>query len=134
MVRQSRSVPLVAGTVVAAALAVLAAPSANAQGSGSATLDAVKARGILVCGVAGDTAGFSLPDSQGVMKGIDASTCHAIAAAVLGDASKVKFSPLTTQNRFTALQSGEVDVLARETTETLGRDAARLRIRADHVL
>ena len=100
------------------------ASAAHAQASGSATLDAVKARGVLVCGVAGDTAGFSLPDSKGVMQGIDAEECRAVAAAVLGDASKVKFSPLTTQNRFTALQSGEVDVLIRETTWTLGRQAS----------
>jgi general L-amino acid transport system substrate-binding protein len=65
-----------------------------------------------------------LPDSQGVMRGIDADGCRAIAAAVFGDASKVKYSPLTTQNRFTALQSGEVDVLVRETTWTLGREAS----------
>ena len=69
--------------------------TAHAQGSGSATLDAVKARGMVVCGVAGDTAGFSLPDSKGVMQGIDAEECRALAAAVLGDATKVKFSPLT---------------------------------------
>jgi len=100
------------------------AASAHAQGSGSATLDAVKARGQLVCGVAGDTAGFSLPDSKGVMQGIDAEICRGIAAAVLGDSSKVKFVPLTTQNRFTALQSGEVDLLSRETTWTLGREAS----------
>jgi general L-amino acid transport system substrate-binding protein len=97
--------------------------AAHAQ-SGSATLDAVKARGQLVCGIDGNTAGFSLPDSKGVMGGIDADGCRAVAAAVLGDASKVKFSPLTTQNRFTALQSAEVDVLIRETTWTMGREAS----------
>ena len=95
---------------------------AHAQGSGSATLDAIKSRGMLVCGVAGDVAGFSLPDSQGVIKGIDADDCRAVAAAILGDASKVRFVPTTTINRFTALQSGEVDVLIRETTWTLGRE------------
>ena len=105
------------------ALLLTAAP-AFAQGSGSATLDAVKARGQLICGTSGDTAGFALPDSKGVMRGLDADECRAIAAAVLGDASKVKFAPLTTQNRFTALQSGEVDVLVRETTWTLGRQAS----------
>ncbi len=98
------------------------AATAHAQGSGSATLDAVKARGQLVCGVSGDTAGFSLPDSKGVMQGIDAEICRGIAAAVLGDASKVKFVPLSAQQRFTALQSGEVDLLARNTTWTLQRD------------
>jgi general L-amino acid transport system substrate-binding protein len=109
-----------------AALA-LAGPSvgAFAQGTaGSPTLQAVKARGQLACGVNGDTAGFSLPNSQGVMEGLDADGCRAIAAAALGDASKVKFVPLTTENRFTALQSGGVDVLVRETTWTLGREAS----------
>ncbi len=98
--------------------------AAHAQGSGSATLDATRQRGALQCGVSGDVAGFSLPDSQGVMRGIDADVCRAIAAAALGDAGKVKFVPVTTQNRFTALQSGEIDVLAAETTWTLGREAS----------
>ncbi len=101
---------------------LLAGHAAQAQGSGSSTLDAVRARGQLVCGIAGNVPGFSLPDSQGVMKGLDSDSCRAIAAAVLGDANKVKYSPLTTQNRFTALQSGEVDVLIRSTTWTLARE------------
>jgi general L-amino acid transport system substrate-binding protein len=110
------------------ALAVLALASgivgaAFAQGSGSATLDAAKARGQLLCGIAGTVAGFSLPDSQGVMRGLDADTCRAVTAAALGDAAKVKFVPTTTQNRFTALQSGEVDLLSRSTTWTLAREA-----------
>jgi general L-amino acid transport system substrate-binding protein len=96
---------------------------AQAQGSGSATLDAVRGRGHLVCGVAGGVPGFSLPDSQGVMRGLDADGCRAIAAAIFGDASKVKYVNLTTENRFTALQSGEIDVLIRSTTWTLGREA-----------
>ena len=109
--------------VGAAALAIgFATGAAHAQGSGSATLDAIKARGLLVCGVSTGVAGFSLADSQGVIKGIDADDCRAVAAAILGDASKVRFVPTTTVNRFTALQSGEVDVLIRETTWTLGRE------------
>jgi general L-amino acid transport system substrate-binding protein len=96
---------------------------ALAQTSGSATLDAVRARALLVCGVAGNIPGFSLPDSQGVMRGLDADGCRAVAAATLGDANKVRFVPLTTTNRFTALQSGEVDILVRDTTWTLGREA-----------
>ena len=95
---------------------------AAAQGSGSATLDAAKGRGLVICGVAGGVPGFSLPDSKGVMKGLDADTCRAIAAAAVGDASKLKFVATTTQNRFTALQSGEIDVLSRSTTWTLGRE------------
>ena len=96
--------------------------SAQAQGTGSATLDAVKSRGQMVCGVAGQVPGFSLPDSQGIMRGLDADTCRAVTAAVLGDASKVKFVATTTTNRFTALQSGEIDLLSRSTTWTLGRE------------
>ena len=109
--------------VLAAAVLLAGIATAHAQGSGSATLDAVRARGTLLCGVSGDTAGVSLADSQGVMRGIDAEGCRAVAAAVFGDAGKVKFVPTTTQNRFTALQSGEVDLLVRETTWTLGREA-----------
>src|SRR5664279_2145772 len=74
---------------------------AAAQGSGSATLDAVKGRGQLLCGIAGNVPGFSLPDSQGVMRGLDADSCRVIATAALGDVNKVKFVPTTTQNRFT---------------------------------
>ncbi len=110
------------GGLVAAAL--LAAAPAFAQGSGSTTLDAIKARGTLICGIAGAVPGFSLPDSKGVMQGLDADTCRTVAAAVFGDATKVKFTPLTSTNRFTALQSGEVDMLSRSTTWTLGREAS----------
>ena len=97
-------------------------PPAEAQGSGSATIDAIKSRGQLVCGVSTGVAGFSLADSKGVTQGIDADTCRAVAAAILGDASKVRFVPTTTTNRFTALQSGELDLLVRSTTWTLGRE------------
>lgn len=107
---------------VLAVSAALATP-ALAQGSGSATLDAIHARGQLVCGVAGGVPGFSLLDSKGVMTGLDADSCRAVAAAALGDATKVKYVNLTTENRFTALQSGEIDVLIRSTTWTLGRQA-----------
>jgi general L-amino acid transport system substrate-binding protein len=96
---------------------------AAAAGSGSATLDAAIARGQVLCGLSGQVPGFSLPDSQGVMRGLDADSCRAVAAAALGDAGKAKFVATTTQNRFTALQSGEVDVLSRSTTWTLGREA-----------
>ena len=105
-----------AGALIATALAgpVLA--------QGSATMDATKAKGMLSCGVSTGNAGFSLADSKGRILGIDADTCRAVAAAVLGDASKVRFVPTTTTNRFTALQSGEVDLLVRSTTWTLGRE------------
>ena len=107
-------------TAAAAAVFVLAAPGAQA----GATFDAVKAKGFVQCGVNTGLAGFAAPDSQGVWKGLDVDLCRAIAAAMFGDASKVKYTPLTAQQRFTALQSGEIDVLARNTTQTLSRDAS----------
>jgi general L-amino acid transport system substrate-binding protein len=87
-------------------------------------LDAVKARGQLVCGVNTGVAGFALTDSQGKWTGLDVDICRATAAALFGDSEKVKYVPLTAQQRFTALQSGEVDILARNTTWTLTRDTA----------
>lgn len=87
------------------------------------TIAAVRARGHLVCGVSINAVGFAMPDSRGVFHGLDVDSCRAVAAAVLGDASKVRFVPTTTQARFTALQSGEVDMLARNTTWSLGREA-----------
>ena len=88
------------------------------------TLDAVKARGQLICGVNTGTAGFSAASSQGEWTGIDVDLCRAVAAALFGDAKKVKYVPLTAQQRFTALQSGEIDILSRNTTFTLTRDAS----------
>ena len=90
----------------------------------AATLDTVKQRGTLACGVSTGFAGFSVPDSRGEVRGMDADYCRAIAAAVLGDATKVRFVGLTAQNRFTALQSGEIDVLLRNSTQTFLRDAS----------
>ncbi|MGE0260674.1 MAG: amino acid ABC transporter substrate-binding protein [Alphaproteobacteria bacterium] len=87
------------------------------------TLDKIKQAGTLVCGVNTGLAGFGQPDSQGRYSGFDIDICKAIAAAVLGDPEKVKYVPLTAQQRFTALQSGEIDVLSRNTTDTLQRDA-----------
>jgi general L-amino acid transport system substrate-binding protein len=88
------------------------------------TFDAVKARGHVTCGVNTGVAGFSAPDARGVYQGLDAEFCRAVAAAVFGDATKVRFVPTTYQTRFVALQSGEVDVLARNVTQTLTRDTA----------
>jgi general L-amino acid transport system substrate-binding protein len=85
-------------------------------------LDAIKARGQLVCGVNTGLAGFSLADSQGRWTGIDVDVCRAVAAVLFNDTSKVRYVPLNTQQRFTALQTGEVDVLSRNTTWTLSRD------------
>jgi len=88
------------------------------------TVDSVKQRDQVVCGVNTGLAGFSAADSQGKWSGLDVDICRAVAAAVLGNADKVRFVPLSAQQRFTALQSGEVDVLSRNTTFTLTRDAS----------
>jgi general L-amino acid transport system substrate-binding protein len=108
------------------ALASLVAASALATMPAHAgkTLDAIKARGQLVCGVNTGLAGFSAADSAGNWTGLDVDVCKAIAATVLNDATKIKWVPLNAQQRFTALQSGEIDVLSRNTTFTLTRDAS----------
>ncbi|MDH5539562.1 MAG: amino acid ABC transporter substrate-binding protein [Rhizobacter sp.] len=106
--------------VIASALFAALSGTAHA----GKTLDAIKARGQLVCGVSTGLAGFSAADSQGNWSGIDVDVCKAVAAAILGDASKVKWVPLSAQQRFTALQSGEIDILSRNTTWTLTRDAS----------
>jgi general L-amino acid transport system substrate-binding protein len=85
-------------------------------------LDAVKKKGFIQAGVNGGVFGFGMPDSKGVWKGLDVDTARAIAAAIFGDANKVKYTPLTAQQRFTALQSGEIDVLTRNATRTLSRE------------
>ncbi len=99
-----------------AALAAAAVASASAG-----TLDQVKARGVLICGVNPGLAGFGLPDDQGAYKGLDIDECRAIAAAIFGDPSKVKFLPINAKDRPTILASGEIDVLIRNTTWTLSR-------------
>ena len=101
------------------ATAVLAGSAAAAS---AATLDDVKARGSLQCGVNTGLAGFSQPNDAGEWTGLDVDYCRAVAAAVFGDPSKVKFTPLTAKERFTALESGEVDLLSRNTTWTMSRD------------
>jgi len=88
------------------------------------TVDAIKQRGQVICGVNVGLSGFSQADSQGNWSGLDVDVCRAVAAAVLGDGGKVKWVPLNAQQRFTALQSGEVDILSRNTTWTLTRDAS----------
>jgi general L-amino acid transport system substrate-binding protein len=98
---------------------IFAAQAASAQ-----TLNTVKDRGILHCGANGTLAGFGLPDAQGKWTGLDVDVCRAIAAAIFNDAGKVKFVPLSAKDRFTALQSGEVDVLVRNTTWTSSRDTS----------
>ncbi|WP_299441605.1 amino acid ABC transporter substrate-binding protein [uncultured Rhodospira sp.] len=109
-------------SALVAGLATLAVGAAGAQAA--ETLDTVKERGELSCGVTTGLAGFSIPDQSGAWSGLDADFCRAVAAAVLGDASKVRFVPLTAKERFTALQSGEIDVLSRVTTWTFTRDTS----------
>ena len=109
--------------LAAAAVAILGTVLAAPAHAGK-TLDAIKARGQVICGVNTGLAGFAAADSSGKWSGLDIDVCKALAAAVLSDAEKVKYVPLNAQQRFTALQSGEVDVLARNTTFTLTRDAS----------
>jgi general L-amino acid transport system substrate-binding protein len=108
------------GIIAAAALgcALLAATTASAQ----QTLEAIKARGQLVCGINTGVAGFALPDSRGVWQGLDVDLCRGLAVAIFNDASKVRFLPLSSSTRFTALGAGEVDVLFRTSTQTMLRD------------
>jgi general L-amino acid transport system substrate-binding protein len=104
-------------------LAIAAAFGMTAQAaSAQQTLNTVKQRGVLQCGSNTGLAGFGLPDAQGTWTGLDVEYCRAIAAAIFNDPTKVKFIPLTAKDRFTALQSGEIDVLSRNTTWTSSRD------------
>ena len=103
---------------------VLVMVMATAGMAVAGTLADVRAKGFIQAGANGDLFGFGKPDEKGVWRGLDVDTARAIAAAVFGDANKVKFTPLTAKTRFTALQSGEIDVLTRNCTQTLGRDTA----------
>ena len=109
-------------TAVATA-AIAAAAAWPGEASAGTILDNIKSRGNLRCAVNTGLQGFSAPDSQGKWTGIDAEFCKALAAAILGDANKVQFVPSNTQNRFTLLQSGEVDILSRNTTWSSSRDS-----------
>ncbi|CAK0762239.1 General L-amino acid-binding periplasmic protein AapJ [uncultured Gammaproteobacteria bacterium] len=109
---------------IAVAAGALAVALTTTSAQAGPTFDAVKAKGFIQCGVNTALAGFSAPDSAGRWTGLDVDVCRAMAAAVFGDANKVKFVPLSAQQRFPALQSGEVDVLSRNTTWTLTRDTA----------
>jgi general L-amino acid transport system substrate-binding protein len=100
----------------AAAFAIVSLPAA------AGTLDQVKSKGFVQCGVSQGIIGFSAPNDKGEWVGFDVDVCRALAAAIFGDATKVKFTPVNTKDRFTALQSGEVDLLSRNTTWTLDRD------------
>jgi general L-amino acid transport system substrate-binding protein len=111
--------PILKVAFAAAAALSVSAGAASAQ----ATLATIKSRGTINCGVGTGTPGFSAPDDKGNWTGLDVDFCRAVAAAVFGDASKVSFKPLTAKERFTALQSGEVDILSRTTTWTMSRDS-----------
>lgn len=109
--------------LLAAALLCASATLAQAQAQKS-TLSIVKSRGELICGVSPGLAGFGLPDEKGEWHGLDVDLCRAISAAVFNDPKKVKFTPLSSKDRFTALQSGEVDLLSRTSTWTMARDTS----------
>jgi general L-amino acid transport system substrate-binding protein len=117
--RQERFMKPFRSHLLTAAL-LLAAPAALA----GTTLDAVRQKGFVQCGVNTGVAGFSAPDSAGVWTGLDIDLCKGVAAALFGDASKVRFTPTTAAQRFVALQSGEIDVLTRNATQTMARDTA----------
>lgn len=106
-------------TMLLSSLLALSANTVSAD-----TLDSVKEKGHVQCGVSTGLPGFSNADASGNWQGLDVDVCRAVAAAVLGDAGKVKYTPLTAKERFTALQSGEIDMLSRNTTWTLTRDAS----------
>ncbi|MFH1803660.1 MAG: amino acid ABC transporter substrate-binding protein [Pseudomonadota bacterium] len=110
-------------TILAAGAMSVAAIAANNAHAGAA-LDGIKAKGFVQCGVNTGLPGFSAANAEGKWEGIDVDICRAIAAAVLGDSNKVQYTPLTAAQRFTALQSGEVDILSRNTTATLTRDTS----------
>src|SRR6476646_4692034 len=109
---------------LATALAFATVLAFGMQAASGQTLTTIKNRGELICGANGTLAGFGLPDPQGNWTGFDVDFCKALAAAIFNDPTKVKFVPLTAKDRFTALQSGEVDVLARNTTWTSSRDTS----------
>jgi len=109
---------------LATAMAYATVLAFGTQAAWAQTLNAIKDRGQLICGANGTLAGFGLPDPQGNWTGFDVDFCRAIAATIFNDPTKVKFVPLTAKDRFTALQSGEVDVLSRNTTWTLSRDTS----------
>jgi general L-amino acid transport system substrate-binding protein len=111
-------------TMTGLAAIALAIGGTMAPAQAGQVLDAVKARGSLICGTGTGTAGYYMPDSQGKWTGLAVDVCRAVSAALFGDAEKVKYTPLTAAQRFTAIQSGEVDMLVGNATWTLTRDTA----------
>jgi len=109
-------------TTIFTGMLAVAAMALSASTASAATLDDVKAKGFVQCGVSQGLPGFSNPDANGDWSGMDVDLCVGVAAAIFGDGTKVKFSPLSAKERFTALQSGEIDILSRNTTWTMSRD------------
>jgi general L-amino acid transport system substrate-binding protein len=109
---------------VSLVLTLAVAAGFSVQAASAQTLKTIKDRGLLSCGVTQGVPGFSSPDDKGNWTGLDVDVCRAIAAAVFNDPTKIKFVPLSSKDRFTALQSGEIDVLSRTTTWTLSRDTS----------
>ncbi len=109
-------------TKIVTGMLAVAAMALSASTASAATLDDVKAKGFVQCGVSQGLPGFSNPDADGNWSGMDVDLCKGVAAAIFGDAEAVKFSPLSAKERFTALQSGEIDILSRNTTWTMSRD------------
>ncbi|RDL44868.1 amino acid ABC transporter substrate-binding protein [Marinomonas piezotolerans] len=105
-------------------LSTAAIAATISTGAAAATLDDVKAKGFIQCGVSTGVPGFSNADNKGTWSGIDVDACRAVSAAIFGDADKVKYTPLSAKERFTALQSGEIDILSRNTTWTYTRDTS----------
>jgi general L-amino acid transport system substrate-binding protein len=103
-------------------MAALASFGLSAIAVQAATLDDVKAKGYVQCGVTGGVAGFSAPDANNVWAGLEVDFCRAVASAIFNDATKVRYTPLTSQERFAALSAGEIDILSRTTTWTMSRD------------
>ena len=126
MITQNKNTRLLSKSVLGVAMMaalVVGNGLASSTAKAGATLDAIKNRGVLNCGVNIGLAGFSIPDAQGNWSGMDVDTCRAVAAAILGSGDKVKFFPFNATQRFTSLQSGEIDMLSRNTTYTLTREA-----------
>jgi general L-amino acid transport system substrate-binding protein len=119
MLNKVRAITAVSAAAVLSTAAFVAGPA-----KAGPVLDGVKEKGFIQCGVSQGLPGFSNPDQDGNWTGIDVDVCRAVAAAVLGDANAVKYTPLSAKERFTALQSGEIDLLSRNTTWTLTRDTA----------
>src|SRR5246500_883844 len=107
---------------VSLVLTLALATGLSTQAATAQTLKTVKDRGMVACGVSQGLPGFSAPDDKGNWTGIDVDVCRAVAAAIFNDPTKVKYVALSAKDRFTALQSGEIDVLSRNTTWTLSRD------------